>query len=831
MISALKSRLRHRLGPVLRRTGLFGQYHGNVDGVHARAIMGWVLESRSGRGNLPVGLFTPQGMIASTTANVSRDDVTRREGCGFQFPITDALRIEAGDAALSVRVLGAHPHEIGRIELGGATGQPLDPARPELESCRSVLLGDTRALMALLAEVGEIEEPLAPWQPPEMPRHQALFHPAPAHPDHPATGLPGYVDFRLFRDRLDEEFDVAPGLEAADHYLYRYLSGYRAGEGLRVPLAADQITYLNAPAVMAGNRYSLSRMMWWRLMQARRDLLAGLNLNDRDSWIDALFWWAHQDCPALGHADCLVPSRFADALRSVPPSRFADGWPLSHFLIRFHRASPQLHFLKPGTDTGRQLLMLCAMVMAARRPDLLRYIPARSITALLARDASGSSDLERFLRRISGDSALSVPPARYEAAIRSSGYDLQSHRFTSLTAQGHRLEAAALPVPRERPLVDVQLIGPLAKSSGLGQATRLSAQILRETGLSVRGVDFGLDNPAPEGFSSATEIEDYGPARINLIHLNAETVPLAFAYQPDIFQGAYNIGYFYWEVDRPAWCHFLGMALLDEIWVSTDYGVQIYQRDAAPRPISNVGMSYEDPGEIDRRDARDFVNQRMMLNDGHYICLVAFDSFSFVQRKNPLGVLQAFQQAFAGVENARLIVKTQNRDNISDDHQAKIWDRAEALMANDPRIMVMNETLPYRDVLRLLKGSDCYISLHRSEGLGFGMMEAMNLSVPVVATAYSGNMDFCTADTTWLVDYTEVEMKPSDYIFVRPGSRWAEPDIAHAAVQLRAAYDDPGTRAARAEAGRAHIRQNFSTQAIAARYGARLRQILAGLNG
>ena len=126
----------------------------------------------------------------------------------------------------------------------------------------------------------------------------------------------------------------------------------------------------------------------------------------------------------------------------------------------------------------------------------------------------------------------------------------------------------------------MQLIGPLAKTSGLGQATRLSAEVLRATGLDVRGVDFDLDNPAPEGFSSDTMIEPYGPARINILHLNAESTPLAYAYQPDVFSGAYNIGYFFWELDRPALCHYLGMELLDEIWVSTEYGVSIYRPDA-----------------------------------------------------------------------------------------------------------------------------------------------------------------------------------------------------------------------------------------------------------
>jgi len=174
-------------------------------------------------------------------------------------------------------------------------------------------------------------------------------------------------------------------------------------------------------------------------------------------------------------------------------------------------------------------------------------------------------------------------------------------------------------------------------------------------------------------------------------------------------------------------------------------------------------------------------------------------------------------------------VKTQNRDSVFDPVQVALWDRVDAIMSGDPRIIVINETLSYRDLLRLKCGSDCYISLHKSEGWGFGMIEAMNLKVPVVCTAYSGNMDFCSDETAWLVDYEERALRPGQYIFVREGAKWAEPDVADAARQMRAAYDDPAARGAKAEAAFNFIRDNFSSTAIAQRYGERLRAVLGTL--
>ncbi|MEO5615005.1 MAG: hypothetical protein ABIR04_08815, partial [Cypionkella sp.] len=118
---------------------------------------------------------------------------------------------------------------------------------------------------------------------------------------------------------------------------------------------------------------------------------------------------------------------------------------------------------------------------------------------------------------------------------------------------------------------------------------------------------------------------------------------------------------------------------------------------------------------------------------------------------------------------------------------------------------------------------------HKSEGWGFGMIEAMNLGVPVICTGYSGNMDFCSDDTAWLVSYDEVELQTDDYIFVRKGQKWAKPDVADAAIQMHRVYSDPVTRQAKAAAALANVRQNFSAQAIARRYETRLRDILKSL--
>ncbi len=853
--SVARRLLRGRADPAAQQYR--GAFRGYVDGLNeAGAIRGWVVRRENLQGRVMVGLYAGDVLLDAGIADMIREDVRTAIGadphCGFEFPLTDAFyqKIAGTDGHITVRTEGKDSAELGRLHL------EVDQSNPRIEGndvahCRHVLKAEIAALQKLLVRTTVSDAPLPALDRPALARHGLLFSTERIVPEIPESGQSAYLDYTRYRTRLDQRFPVAPEGQSQDRFLYWYLCYYRHGSGLRVPMSRQTIDYLNTPISMADKAFTLSRVIWWRLVN-RPDVLGTLDLNNHDCYTKILYWWVFQDAPQLGHEDCLVPDRFADYLRIVHPVRRLDAWPLSYFSERYFLDNPKLHFLAPGTAEGRKVLALIILLHAASRPDLLRYMPREILNRLLApnpENPRGASDFEVFFNALlagprsvaeseAEDEPQEASPAyipisrdRYAAMLRLGYFDLDSFSFMTRDSEGNRFEAAALPLPDPmREKVDVQLIGPLAKASGLGQATRLSADILRATGLRMRGVDFDLDNPSPEGFSSDTMIEDYGPAKINLIHLNSESIPLAFAYQPDVFSGAYNIGYFFWELDRPAYCHYLGMEMLDEIWVSTEYGVEIYKPDAKGKPVVNVGMCYEDMGDLSRREARDFINRRMRFNDSLYVCLVAFDSFSFVQRKNPMAVLRAFQKAFEGVPEVRLIVKTQNRDSVLDPVQIQLWEQVDQIIASDHRIVVLNETLSYRDLLRLKAGSDCYISLHKSEGWGFGMIEAMNLKVPVVCTAYSGNMDFCSEETAWLVGYEESLLQQDDYIFVRKGSVWAEPRVDEAALQLRAAYDNPEERKARAEAAYAHIRKDFSVQAIARRYGDRLRTILAGLS-
>lgn len=807
------------------------RYRGLVAVNDKQEIHGWAIRTADNTGGLVIGLFAADKLVAMTVGNIFRPDV-RDAGlgngkAGFLFlPTPEMLKaISKGGGVVDVRIMDQPGMQLAKLALLGSTEFLIEPDSKLLDAFRPVLAEEFETIWRLskqLDETGPLEAR------PALKAHNPLFSTAELIPNSETPEerrLPAYLEYVRHRMRVDASFDIEGNPEEPNHFVDFYLKAYGAHRrGLRTPLSKSLIDYLNQPVVMGGQRISLARYVWWRLLE-NPSQLAQLQLNSIHSFDSIAYWWAWHEARALHVEDCLVPASMVQRLRSVRPERRTEKWQLTLFMEFLHQSTVLYHFLDQAKPQGRFLFSLSLMVTALQRPDILRYLPQRTVAKLLEEPEGGSCALAQFVSLIGPVSLPEMTRQRYKELLRVQGYDLDSNSFTSLSADGNRLHAAMLPAVAGDARVDVQLIGPFKKASGLGQATRLSAEILKHTSFSLNFADFGMDNPAPEGFSSDVELDDFKPAKVNLIHLNAESIPLLYAYGPDVMSGAYNIGYFFWELETPALAHYLGMELLDEIWVSTEYGVQIYRPETG-KPVINVGMCYEELPEIDKAEARSALDRRFNLNGDEFVVFTAFDSFSFTQRKNPIAVITAFQRAFADNPEARLIVKTQNRDFVDDPKQRMIWQRIDSFAERDPRILIMNETLAYEDLLALKAASDCYISLHRSEGWGFGMIEAMNLKVPVVCTGYSGNMDFCSAETCWLVDYTEATLEREDYIFVRRGQKWAEPDINHAARQLRALYDDPEDRSKRVEAAFYNVSRNFSSKAIARRYESRLSEIL-----
>jgi len=200
---------------------------------------------------------------------------------------------------------------------------------------------------------------------------------------------------------------------------------------------------------------------------------------------------------------------------------------------------------------------------------------------------------------------------------------------------------------------------------------------------------------------------------------------------------------------------------------------------------------------------------RLGLPEG-FEFLFPFDYLSTIQRKNPVGLIEAFKRAFSPDEGPQLLIKTINAP-------LRPLAEEEVLWAAHGRgdIHVVDCSLSDEERDGLMAGCDCYVSLHRSEGFGLTLAEAMAIGKPVIATGYSGNVDFMTAENGYLVDYEITRVGPDCEIYPADGE-WAEPSIAHAAELMRRVWSNPQEAAQIGERAARDIAEQLSPEATGA---------------
>jgi len=191
-----------------------------------------------------------------------------------------------------------------------------------------------------------------------------------------------------------------------------------------------------------------------------------------------------------------------------------------------------------------------------------------------------------------------------------------------------------------------------------------------------------------------------------------------------------------------------------------------------------------------------------------------------VERKNPWGLVDAFGAAFAPGEGPLLVIKSINARQRPD--QA---ERLRLHVAGAPDILLLEDYLDADDRDALVGLCDCYVSLHRSEGLGLTMAEAMAFGKPVIATGYSGNLQFMTEANSFLVPWTPTSI-PAGCEPYPPGGRWAEPDLDAAAGLMRTVFEDGDLAAARGRQGAEDLRVLHSAEVAGRQVSARLVELV-----
>lgn len=291
----------------------------------------------------------------------------------------------------------------------------------------------------------------------------------------------------------------------------------------------------------------------------------------------------------------------------------------------------------------------------------------------------------------------------------------------------------------------------------------------------------------------------------NLFYLNADEMTRAYELLGNgFFAGRYNIGCFAWELSKFPEPWQRSFEHLQEVWAPTEFIRQALE-PATQLPVIHMPFAIEpgDTGPLRRTD--------LGLPDDKFVFLFFFDFRSYVSRKNPHAVLEAFFQAFpqGGKEPVHLVIKVNGIENKQEEFAAFLQDER----MRDTRIQIMSTSLDDRGIKRLVAACDCFVSLHRSEGFGRGLAEAMYYGKPVIATAYSGNMDFMRADTSCLVGYKLIPLQENDYPFWQ-GQVWADADVAQAAWYMRKLVEDPVWASTIGAAAEHYIKAHHSYRAV-----------------
>jgi glycosyltransferase involved in cell wall biosynthesis len=345
----------------------------------------------------------------------------------------------------------------------------------------------------------------------------------------------------------------------------------------------------------------------------------------------------------------------------------------------------------------------------------------------------------------------------------------------------------------------VNLVGYVRAEDGVGTVARSLFDVLRQ-----------IDSPVAVRTCAATssrqsasfpENDSATTYDLTIACVNADQFPLLHDHLgPHLPLGTRMVGVWAWEVEAfPEWMA-RSARLVDEVWVYSKHAAN------ALAPMVDVPIHTFAP-PVPVRDSDPEIDREALGLSDDFLFLFCFDFLSGFERKNPLAVIEAFCRAFAPGEGPRLLVKSVN------------GDRAPAAMARLRSAAGNRSDVVTRDghesELRqqaLISGCDCYVSLHRAEGYGLTLAEAMAAGRPVIATAYSGNLDFMTEETAFLVPYEYVQI-PYGCDPYPPRTPWAEPDIDAAASAMRQVVSDPALGRAVGSRAREHIRNNHGVGA------------------
>ncbi len=351
----------------------------------------------------------------------------------------------------------------------------------------------------------------------------------------------------------------------------------------------------------------------------------------------------------------------------------------------------------------------------------------------------------------------------------------------------------------------VACIGHPQAESGIGEALRATAKGFAASGVPFTLVELGGYTTARlDDASMAAHAGTCLDRRVNLVCDGIVGVEVALAsLRPEACAGRTAILRPFWELAKipPRYAPLLRR--FQEIWAPSEF-VRAAFAASIDIPVLHMPLPIAlDPAPRARRSS-------FGLPEAATLFLFAFDPHSFVARKNPAGVIAAFKRAFlaGGRRDVGLVIKV----SAAGPH-APALSKLKASIAGDPRIHLLESTMSRLEMNGLLQACDAYVSLHRAEGFGLVLAEAMALGMPVIGTAYSGSADFLNPNTGYPISFTLVPVKPGEYPD-HEGQVWAEPNVDAAAAAMRAIVDRPAEARRIAQSGQRFIASRYSPATV-----------------
>lgn len=367
-----------------------------------------------------------------------------------------------------------------------------------------------------------------------------------------------------------------------------------------------------------------------------------------------------------------------------------------------------------------------------------------------------------------------------------------------------------------RRLDGIDVLGFFTAEHGVGEAARGLVSSLDAAGVRRNAINY---TDTESRMDHEFHTQDTSENKVLFLALNSDHIPAVHRFLgPEFFADRYVISQWFWELEEPAhWFHD-AYPFVNELWAPTRF-IESMLRKSAPAEIT---VRYMPPAITAPEIDRSLTLGSLGLED-RFTFLFSFDFMSIAKRKNPVGLVRAFTRAFADGEGPQLVIKSMNGEKREFDS----WMLREAV-GNRSDIVLMDRYLTRVEASTLTSLAGCYVSLHRSEGLGLTITEAISLGVPVIATGYSGNLDFMDEWNTWRVPAAMVRVGPGAGGYPK-NAFWAEPDVYAAAQMMREVWENQNQAREKASRAREWLLNAFSVDAAGTRMKKRLGDVWAEL--